>query len=102
MINSSNISLTILISVVLIGYVAMNSLKGKNGRLPPLSTPEGKRGRAIMVLILILLIGTYVIYIRISGRLDDEASVRRMLLSMAAGGGVAIFLLAKNWKKDKK
>lgn len=52
MMDSSNFSLAILVIVGAVGFIIMNSMVDEDRKLPPFSTPEGKRARVIALIIL--------------------------------------------------
>jgi hypothetical protein len=101
MIDSSNFSLAILIAVGVVGFLIMNPVVDENRKLPPFSTPEGKRARLIGGLVLVAFIAASIFYINSNARLHDEDGVRRMIISSVAGVSAMLFFLVKDWKKDK-
>jgi hypothetical protein len=84
----------ILIAVTLVGYFVMRSLADDSGRLPPASTPKGKRARVITGLVLIMLVSALVYSTVIDGSmpLTPQTSIVVAIL-------VLIPLLVR-WKMD--
>lgn len=86
------ISVLILIAAVLVGFTVMRSLVDENRKLPPASTPEGKRARVIAGLVLIMLIGAFVFLILIG----DNTGLT--LQSIVIGAVVVFAPLLIRWK----
>jgi hypothetical protein len=101
MIDSSNFSFMVFVVAVTALALTMYLLADEDRRLPPISTRRGKWGRVIVGLVLVAFICTSILYID-SGQLENEFSRLKFITGIVAAVGTTLFVLFRDWKKDKK
>ncbi len=95
------ISFLVLTLVVIIGFLIMRSLIDDKRKLPPVSTPQGKRARIIAGLVLVLIVGAFILNTATGGVVGED-NVRLTLTSILIGATVVLVPLLVQWIKDKK
>lgn len=89
------------IIVVIVGFAIINSLVDKDRRIPPASTPEGKKARLAGVLVIVACIGALALNAK-TGGLAGEGNNRLLLQSIVIGIVVALVSLFVQLRKNKR
>jgi hypothetical protein len=87
--------------VLVVGIHAMRSLVDDKRRLPPASTPEGRRARVIVGIMLLAMVSALTLYIK-NGGLTGQRSAQSIVTLVLIGSGVALISIMFQLKKEKR